>query len=307
MRKSKTDRALMKGAQEKVPSGESNGVCPYSYLYVYVLNGVLGASCESKCGETFMGNWVEDDTSFLFFSAPAENEIDAVLRGMNGLEVVETHVFPYETWQGGAVVPVRVDNFVMVPPWLDGGNDEEGIRIVIDPGVVFGNGLHPTTRDCLRALASAANRCGLGRVVDLGTGTGVLAIAAAHLGAESALGIDLNPLCVRTAERNAKLNGLTHVRMAQGDMREFALEPAELLVANIPHAVIVDILKKGFFPNKRRLILSGLMRSQALDVKSLLKEKGFALIRQWDSEMTWFTLLVEKVQNASVSNHGISI
>ncbi|MFP3913146.1 MAG: 50S ribosomal protein L11 methyltransferase, partial [Desulfobacteraceae bacterium] len=276
-------------------------------LYVYVLNRVLRQSLECRLGEGFMGNWVEDDTSFLFFSAPAENEIDAVLRGMNGLEVVEKHVFPYETWQGGAVVPVRVDDFLIAPPWLDRGEKEEGVKIVIDPGVVFGNGLHPTTRDCLRALASAASRCELGRVLDLGTGTGVLAIAAAHLGAESALGIDLNPLCVRTAERNAKLNGLSHVRMAQGDMREFALEPAELLVANIPHAVIVDILKKGFFPNKRRLILSGLMRSQALDVKSLLKEKGFALIRQWDSEMTWFTLLAEKVQNASVSNHGISI
>ncbi|MFO7943361.1 MAG: 50S ribosomal protein L11 methyltransferase [Anaerolineales bacterium] len=293
LEKRTTDRAPLKGAQKKVPSTGPNGIGPYSYLYVYVLNGVLAAPHESKWGETFMGNWVEDNTSFLFFSAPAENEIEGVLKGIDGLKVVEKHVFPYETWQGGSVEPVRVDDFVIVPPWLDSGEDEGGIRIVIDPGVVFGNCLHPTTRHCLRALALAANRCELGRVLDLGTGTGVLAIAAVLLGAETVLGIDLNPLCVRTAKRNVELNGMTNIWMTEGGAQQFALEPADLLMANIHHAVIMDVLKQDFFPAKKRLIVSGLMRSQILDVKLLLKRKGYELIRQWDHDMTWFTLLAE--------------
>ncbi|MDZ7699776.1 MAG: 50S ribosomal protein L11 methyltransferase [Deltaproteobacteria bacterium] len=241
-----------------------------------------------------MGNWVEDDTSFLFFSAPAENEIEGVLKAVDGLKLFEKHVFPYEVWQGGSVEPVWVDDCVIVPPWVCMTPPESVIKIMIDPGVVFGNCLHPTTRDCLRALSICASRSELNRVIDLGTGTGVLAIAAALLGADKVLGIDLNPLCVRTAQKNVELNELTNIRMVAGDAQQFALEPVELLVANIHHGVIMDILDRNLFPAKMRVILSGLMRTQAREVKARLVNAGFNLVREWDNQMIWYTLLAER-------------
>ena len=136
-------------AEGDIKTGEG----PYQDLYIYLLKGVVKEQDENSLGAAFVGNWVEDDSSFLFFVSSAEKEVDKLLKTCPGLELIETHHFAYEQWQGGGVKPFKVDNFVIVPPWEEGVADEDGNRIILDPGVVFGNGLHPTTRDCLKALA----------------------------------------------------------------------------------------------------------------------------------------------------------
>ena len=268
---------------------------PYKDLYIYLLNGTVAEKEEKYLGAAFVGNWVEDDSSFLFFGRPADKEVDRLLDNCPDLELIEAHHFTYEQWQGGGLEPFKVEEFIVIPPWEIKKTSEEGIQIILDPGVVFGNGLHPTTRDCLRAISFASRHRPFTRVLDLGTGTGVLSLAAARLGAESVLGVDINPLCIKTALKNVELNGLQEIiRMVDGPAENYVDEPADLVVANIHHAVIERLLDSGVFRDAEKFIISGLMRSQYRDVKRRLEMNRFRLLREWDHDMTWFTCLAEK-------------
>ncbi len=270
-------------------------VGPYEDLYIYLINGVVEEQYESHFGDAFVGNWVEDDSSFLFFGLPADKEVDQLVKTCNELELIESHYFTYDQWQGGGLEPLRVDDYIVIPPWENDACKEEGIRILLDPGVVFGNGLHPTTRDCLKALSFTNRQHPFEKVLDLGTGTGVLALAAALLGAKNVLGVDLNPLCVKTAFHNVELNGLSEiVQMVDGSAEDFVHEPADLVVANIHHAVIERLLDSGGFQGAERFIISGLLRSQFRDIKARLEGASFRILREWDQDMTWFTLLAKK-------------
>ncbi|MCU0858431.1 MAG: 50S ribosomal protein L11 methyltransferase, partial [Pontiellaceae bacterium] len=95
----------------------------------------------------------------------------------------------------------------VVPPWLAGA-DSGRIEIVINPGLSFGTGNHFTTRFCLEQLDRFVPQSGVKTVLDIGTGSGVLAIAAVKLGAERALGVDFDPICVECSQENAEANGV---------------------------------------------------------------------------------------------------
>lgn len=265
---------------------------PYKDLYVYLLSGVLNKHDEGILGDAFLGNWVEGENSFLFFSRASLDIVSGLLRLRPGLELVEDHHFTYEQWQGGWLDTIRIGKFLIVPPWVKRGADEGVIKILLDPGVVFGNCLHPTTRDCLKALSLVAANDQFDRVLDLGAGTGVLAIAAALLGAKNVLAVDLNPLCVKTARENVRLNDLEgRVQVVQGSAEDVLSEHADLVVANIHYKVIKGLLEQPSFCEKKRLILSGLMRSQYRDIRVGLERGNFMIIREWDHEMPWFTIL----------------
>lgn len=266
----------------------------YQDLYIYFLKGLAKRSDESYLGSAFIGNWVEGDTSFLFFSRPSQEMIDRLIEMRPGLEMIEEYHFTYEQWQGGSLEKLKVDHFLVIPPWEKVAPNEDEIRILLDPGVVFGNGLHPTTRDCLRALAFAHRRKPFERVLDLGTGTGILALAAALLNAKWVLAVDINPLCVKTANKNVRLNGLDRViRVVEGPAENFVSEYADIVIANIHQEIIERLLEKEDFRKQQRLIFSGLMRSQYREVKAQLASYDFRIVHEWDHDMTWFTMLVD--------------
>lgn len=270
------------------------GNLSYKDLYIYLFKGVLGENHEAGLGEAFLGNWVEADSSFLFFTSPADEILGRFLKKYPELELMENYHFTYEQWQGGKLNRIEVESFVIVPPWENLNNDTGLTRIILDPGVVFGNGLHPTTQDCLRALRHAARERPFDRVLDFGTGTGILAVAAVLLGALKVLAIDLNPLCVKTAERNVELNKLKEkIQVAKGTAESFFDEVADLVVANIHYDVIQELLVRKRFHRGDRLIISGLMRSQAREVRAQLDRFHINVIREWDHDMTWFTVLAE--------------
>lgn len=274
---------------------KENSAAPYRELYIYLLNGLLREDEEGRLGDDFMGNWIEEGSSFLFFKRPVDSLITDLAKDRPGLDLIDNYHFSYEQWQGGSPERVKIDDIVIIPAWEKMKDNEKGIRILLDPGVVFGNGLHPTTGDCLRAVSFAAENKDLDKVLDLGTGTGLLALAAAHIGAKRVLAIDLNPLCVKTAINNVDINDLDNiVRVSEGPAEEFINEPADLVVANVHYSVIKMILKRRVFSNRDRIILSGLMRSQYRDVKAKLQRSGFKIIREWDHEMIWFTVLAER-------------
>ena len=244
-------------------------------------------------GNSFLGNWVEEDTCFLFFSEPSEGIVSGLLKGRPDLQLLENYHFSYEQWQGAFLEPLRIDRFLIVPPWVDAVAGPEETKILLDPGLVFGTGLHASTRDSLKALSYVHSRCSVRSVLDLGTGTGVLALASALLGAEQVLAVDLNPLCVKTARKNVQWNHLeSRIEVKEGRAEDYAEMQADLVLANIHWDVLKTLLAKEGFRKNPCIVLSGLMRSHARDLELDLSRYGLRLVKAWEDEATWYTMLV---------------
>jgi ribosomal protein L11 methyltransferase len=265
---------------------------PYGDLYIYYLDGPLDKDKERDFGPHFLGNWLEEGNSFLFFSRPNRGLVEGIVTKGKSLRLIDEFHFTYEEWQGGKIKPFTVPPFFVVPPWEDKQENNEGIKMVLDPGVVFGTTLHPTTRDSLTALATIYERHRIDQVLDLGTGTGILALGAALLGAQSVLAVDINPLAVRTAIANVRLNGLEErVDVKEGPAENWINHHADLVVANIHYDSISGLIKHKEFPNKKWFILSGLMRSQADKIRAALSQHHIEIIQEWNHEMVWHTFL----------------
>lgn len=290
-----TGRACVRGSTVE-PQGTPE---PYQDLHIYLIEGIVSDREEAGFGEHFLGAWVEGDTSFLFFSTPARDRVASLLRTRPELRLSEEHRFTYEAWQGTRLDPVKIGRFLVVPPWNRTGVQGRDVEIILDPGVVFGTGIHPTTADCLRALDFLRERFAFRSVLDLGTGTGILALAAAALGAVEVVAVDLNPLCVKTARRNVGLNHVEKVvDVLEGSAEDFAADSADLVLANIHYDVLNHLVEGEAFRRAPWLIVSGLMRSQGRDIRKKLERCGASIAGEWDGDGTWTTLL------ASARNHG---
>jgi ribosomal protein L11 methyltransferase len=266
---------------------------PYEHLYIYLIKGQVPHEEESSLGLCFLGNWVEEDTCFLFFRNPSEGIVSELLKRHSDLRLLENYHFSYEEWQGAFSEPLRIDRFLIVPPWVDAVEGPGETKILLDPGLVFGTGLHASTRDSLKALSYVHSRFAVRNVVDLGTGTGVLALASALLGAQQVLAVDLNPLCVNTARKNVQLNGLeARIEVKEGRAEDYAEAPADLMLANIHWDVLKFLLAREGFRKNPWIVLSGLMRSHARDLESDLARYGLRIVKAWEDEATWYTMLV---------------
>lgn len=261
---------------------------PYDELFIYYLEGCLRPENE-VFGDAFIGNWEEEGFSFLFFSRPADDAVARLLRRQPGLTLIDSYRMAYADWQGGHEIALETEHLQVHPPWQ--APPAGGRRgIVLDPGVVFGTGTHPTTRDCLHALERLYSREAPADVLDLGTGTGLLALAAARLGARRTLAVDLNPLCTRTAAANVRRNNLQkRVLVARGRAEAFVDLPADLVVANIHFDVMRRLLCSPGFYRKRWFVLSGLLRSEARWVLAQLAARPVAIIEEWHHEGVWST------------------
>jgi ribosomal protein L11 methyltransferase len=265
---------------------------PYQDLYIYYLEGPFNRRVESLLGPNFLGNWIEEGSSFLFFSRPSKELLQGIVDKNNRLRLVDEFHFTYEEWQGGKIKPLKISRFLIVPPWEDGQEGHGEIKMLLDPGVVFGTSLHPTTRDCLLALVKIYENHQLNSVLDLGTGTGILAIGAALLGAERILAVDSNPLAVRTALLNVRLNGLEKKVKVREALAEGSIDhDFDLLVANIHYDIILKLIKAEGFLKKKCFILSGLMRSQVRDILFQLSKYPIEIVHEWSHNMTWHTIL----------------
>lgn len=265
---------------------------PDDCLTIYELEGTLFEP-EKFFPENFLAHWREGDSTFLFFSKPREEALREFLKNQPHLTWVRTHSMSYEDWQGKDFLDsLSVGKFIFTPPWASPPEDREAITIRIDPGVVFGSGHHPTTRDSLSALLWIYNQEIPETILDLGTGTGILSLAAVSLGAKKVLAIDWNPACVQTANKNAILNNRqAAIEVIEGRAEDYIRQPADLLLANLHFTVIQDLIKNKAFFEKKWVVLSGLLRSEFLEVKHQLHDPGFEILKEWDSEFTWFTLV----------------
>lgn len=271
------------------PSKISAG--PGRDLFIYYLKGRLKA-VSGTFQNNFIGTWEEEDDSFMFFSSPASRQIENLLNHQHQLSYVDSYEMSYDQWLGEVFSTFEHGNFRITPAWEtgEGGTGDDKIGISLDPGLVFGTGTHPTTRDCLEALEAAACSKSFNTVLDLGTGTGLLSLAAARLGSKHVVAVDLNFLAASTAARNVQLNQLAdRVVIVQARAEDVIAYPADLVIANIHYDVMRHLINAKGFLDKKRFILSGLLRSEARDIADRLARQPAKIIKQWARDGIWHT------------------
>lgn len=276
---------------------------PYTDLYIYYFDGPVQPD-ELKSNKAFIGNWEEDGFSFLFFSANAEEAVAQLLIKQSHLQLLDQFEMSYDEWQGGSVEPFSVGCFTILPPWkrvYQSADNIGHIQLLLDPGVVFGTGTHVTTHDCLEAIERVCYETDITTAVDIGTGTGILAIAASLLSCHKAIAVDLNHLAVMTTRRNIVLNGLEEKIVAvQGRAEHFLSRPTDLVMANIHFDVMRHIITSPDFLNTRYFLLSGLMRSEARHIEYRLSQLPVEIMQTWERDHTWFTYLGRVYPNLHV-------
>ncbi|NHZ72354.1 MAG: 50S ribosomal protein L11 methyltransferase, partial [Aquificales bacterium] len=165
--------------------------------------------------------------------------------------------------------PFRIGNKIWIQPsWLEieeESDDVEGVRpddvvLTLDPGMAFGTGLHPTTQMCMRAIETVV-KPGM-TVLDVGTGSGILAIAAAKLGADRLLAFDTDGLAVKATAENTKKNGVAEqISLFQGTLDQVEEKGWDVVVVNILAPVIIKLIQQdgllSYMGENGRLILSG--------------------------------------------------
>ena len=168
--------------------------------------------------------------------------------------------------------PAFVGRFVVAPPWSEVEDAPERLLIRVEPGMAFGTGTHETTRLCLAAVEKHFRG---GSFLDVGTGTGVLAIAAAMLHPSARVeACDTDPLAVSVAEENARLNGVAgRITFRVGSVED-STPSADVVCANLTADVILPLLPALTAATCGRLILSGVLDTQAERVWARLLELG---------------------------------
>jgi ribosomal protein L11 methyltransferase len=191
------------------------------------------------------------------------------VRDMNAREVAQRDWLEEwkQNWQ-----PVEIGRFIIAPPWSNLGEVHDRLVIRIEPGMAFGTGTHETTRLCLQAIEKHFTG---GSLFDVGTGTGILAIAAAKLFPEARIeACDTDEMAVEIARENAAANGvLDQIEFRAGSVEE-STASADLVCANLTADTITQILPALVSLTCGKLILSGILETQVDMVRAGLHDNG---------------------------------
>lgn len=179
-----------------------------------------------------------------------------------------------ETWKKH-VRPVRVGRLWVGPSWELANAGDAPLKLVIEPGMAFGTGDHPTTSMCLAALQDALERRPGATVLDVGTGSGILAIAARRLGSKRVVGNDIEPAAVRIAAENAERNAAPGIELTDKPVERIPGE-FEVVVANLYAGVLCQLAPRlaARLESGGELLLTGILATQASEVAEAFDREG---------------------------------
>jgi len=199
-----------------------------------------------------------------------------------------------QKWKEGFEAVEIGERLVVAPSWKLPGKVERRVVIQIDPGMAFGTGTHETTRLCLEAIERHWRG---GSLLDVGTGTGILAIAAALLAPGSrVVAIDVDPQAIEVARENATINGVSgSIEFFEAQPRNLSGQEFDVVVANLTAEVIVDLMGDlaGCLAAEGMMILSGVLREFVNDVEQSLIETRFKLIERREAG-EWCSVVARK-------------
>ena len=202
-----------------------------------------------------------------------------------------------EAWKKYYTILHVGQHLVIKPSWLEYAPQSDDIVVELDPGMAFGTGLHPTTRLCMRALEKFADPATAPRVIDVGTGSGILSITAAKLGAREILALDTDAVAVETARRNIAFNHAEPiVRIEQGSLdAEKHRDQFDVVCINILAEVICELAPAiaSALKSPGIVIASGILDYKADTVVEALNAVGIDIIEK-NQEDDWVALVGRK-------------
>ncbi len=226
----------------------------HSLIHVYIKQEKAAAECVE-----FIGSRLDAEN--------IEHEISVV--GVNEEDWANNWKKYYHTQRIGKRI-------VVTPSWEEYVPTGDEVQMQLDPGMAFGTGTHDTTRLCLELLEECVSP--ETRILDVGTGSGILSVGGVLLGAKSALGVDIDPVAVKVANENAEINGVTDkTEFVCGDLTDKVHGQFEIVTANIVADVIIRLLStvKSYLLKGGVLIVSGIIDTRADEVENACHEAGF--------------------------------
>ena len=216
-------------------------------------------------------------------------------RGL-GADAMSEEVVPDQDWNAtweASLQPIEAGPFLIAPSWADLEPAQEAKAVLrIDPKMAFGTGYHESTRLVLRMLPGVVEEGA--RVLDVGTGTGVLALAALRLGARSALGVDIDPWSVTNGKENARQNGSEdRFEVREGSLDVVPPGPYDLVLANIIRSVLEPMLPSlsSLVRPGAPIVLAGLLRTERATMIAAAEATGLRLVDEAHENEWWACVL----------------
>jgi ribosomal protein L11 methyltransferase len=189
--------------------------------------------------------------------------------------------------------PIKVGEKIVIKPiWEKYNKKPNEIIVELDPGMAFGTGSHETTRMCIKALERHVDA--RSTVFDIGTGSGILAIAAAKLGAKKTIGVDLDPVAVDSAKQNVSYNDISNIEILYGDLLDVVKGKADIVIANIMADIIMFLTDqvKSVIVDGGYFISSGIILTKKDEVINKLNQCGFK-IQEINIEGEWVCIVAK--------------
>jgi len=198
-----------------------------------------------------------------------------------------------QKWKENWDVTHVSESIAVVPSWIEYKPEKDEITISLDPGTAFGTGTHATTQLCMRATEKYMTKGA--KMADIGTGSGILAVCAVKLGANSAYGCDNDEDVIVTAIENARKNGVEDKCVFEYKTADKLIEKFDFITANILHNILALIMGdlKALMNDDAVLVLSGILDEKKQVVIDAIKEHGLNLIEESHQDI-WTALIVKK-------------
>ncbi len=265
----------------------------YDRLHVYYLDRRDFPQVQDP---DLIGTWIEDDTAILFFHKAKEELISTLCR-QSGATIVYQADLGYKDWEAGVkITSFATKTLYIRPVWEPPVEIEAGTsEILLDPSVIFGSGFHATTRLCLETLELIILESGMkiNSVLDLGTGTGLLAIAAAKLGVNRVVAMDNNPLAIAVVRQNVSMNSCGElVDVQQFDLMGSLPEMGyDLVITNLYKGLLIRLFDDAGFWQNGLYLVSGFIPGMEPDLLAALPADKIQMLHRANTEQWRLWLL----------------